>query len=112
MQLKQVSCVSSQDCQLNKGKGEKMKDMETVADYNYEEKLKFLRGMAFNNSSVLIAGSFAGGDVKLVSAEAVFDYAQALFDEAIRRKWLEYGKAKDTREISKETGITPPWEGT
>lgn len=78
--------------------------MKTVTDYNMEEKLKFLRGMCFNNASTLIAGSFAGGDVKLVSAEAIFNYAQVLFDEAIRRNWLEYGKITDNREINKETG--------
>ena len=80
-----------------------MKDMQKVSDYAMEDKLKFLRGMCFNNSSVLLAGSFSA-DVKIVTAKAVFNFAEALFDEAIARDYLNYGKNEDKRMINKETG--------
>ena len=80
-----------------------MKDMQKVSDYAMEDKLKFLRGMCFNNSSVLLAGSFSA-DVKIVTAKAVFNFAEALFDEAIARDYLNYGKNEDKRTIDKGTG--------
>ena len=78
------------------------KDMKTVADYNREEKLKFLRGMAFNNASLLLA-SRKYENVTL-TAENVFDLAERLFDEAIKRDYLNYGKVQDNRIIDKATG--------
>mgnify|MGYP001613097775 CR=1 FL=1 len=65
------------------------KDIGKVADYQLEEKLKFLRGMCFNNACQLLSGRM------------VFDLAEQLFDEAIKRNWLEYGKITDNRILDK-----------
>jgi len=78
------------------------KDMSSVERYAMEDKLKFLRGMAFNNASLLLSGR-KYENISL-SAEMVFDLAEKLFDEAVKRDYLNYGKIKDNRAISKETG--------
>ena len=79
------------------------KNLSAVEKYALEDKLKFLRGMCFNNSATLLAGSFSA-DVKIVTAKAVFNFAEALFDEAIARNYLNYGKVEDNRTINKATG--------
>ena len=82
------------------------KDMKSVSDYNAKEQRKYFRGQCFNLAATLIVGSFAGGNVKLVSVGAVYDYAKSLYDEGIERDWVNYGEAehRDNREINKETG--------
>ena len=80
------------------------KDMSSVERYAMEDKLKFLRGMCFNNASILLAGALGKDAVKLVSVGAVFDYAKALFDEAVKRDWVNYGSLTDNRSINKDSG--------
>ena len=80
----------------------KMKDMQKVSDYVMEDKLKFLRGMAFNNASIILSGR-KYENISLTSAN-VFDLAEKLFDEAIKRDYLNYGKDGDTHSIEKQTG--------
>ena len=80
------------------------KDMSAVRKYEDEMQRKIFAGQCFNNSSVLLAGSFANGDVKLVTAKAVFNFAEALFNEGMDKDWLNYGKVQDNRKIDKETG--------
>ena len=86
------------------------KNMSAVRKYEDEIRIKILRGQCLNNSTQLLAGSFANGDVKIVTAKAVFNFAEALFDEAIARDYLNYGKVQDNRTIDKGTGkvVEPP----
>jgi hypothetical protein len=83
------------------------KNMSAVENYQMEDKLKFLRGMAFNNAAVLLSGRKY--EKELLDAEMVFDLAEQLFDEAIKRNWLEYGKTQKTPVIpvSKEIPAIP-----
>ena len=80
------------------------KNMNAVRKYEDEMQRKIFAGQCFNNSSVLLAGSFANGDVKLVTAKAVFDFAESLFNEGMDRDWLNYGKIEDAHSIEKKTG--------
>ena len=75
-----------------------MKDLTTVADYQLEEKLKFLRGMAFNNASLLLSGRKY--EKETLTCEMVFDLAEQLFDEAKKRDYWNYGKVNKTPAIS------------
>src|SRR3990167_2766651 len=76
------------------------KDMKSVTDYAAKEQRKWLRGMCFNNASVLLAPRFD----KLITAKDIFNYAKSLFDEGIACDWMNYGEPKDNREINKSTG--------
>ena len=76
------------------------KNMGMVSRFEDEMQRKIFLRQCMDNASVLIAGSFAGGDVKLVTAKSVFDYAEALFDEAIKRDYLNYGKGEFMLVIS------------
>ena len=78
--------------------------MSAVRKYEDEMQRKIFAGQCFNNSAQLLAGSFANGDVKLVTAKAVFNFAESLFNEGMDRDWLNYGKVEDKRTIDKETG--------
>ena len=80
------------------------KNMSMVSRFEDEMQRKIFLGQCMNNASVLIAGSFAGGDVKLVTAKAVFDYGKALFDAGMEADWLNYGKFSDSRVVNKDTG--------
>ena len=79
------------------------KDMKTVKDFENELQRRILLGQCFNNASTLLAGSFSA-DVKIVTAKAVFDFAESLFNEGMDRDWLNYGKIEDTHSIEKKTG--------
>ena len=79
------------------------KDMKTVKDFENELQRRILLGQCFNNASTLLAGSFSA-DVKIVTAKAVFNFAELLFDEAITRDYLNYGKIEDAHSIEKKTG--------
>jgi len=62
-----------------------MKDVKTVSDYNKREQRKYFRGQCFNNASLLLAsGTFTIGDV--------YDLAQRLYDEGMKRNWIEFGE--------------------
>lgn len=79
------------------------KSINAVRKYEDDIQLKILRGQCLNNSATLLAGSFSA-DVKIVTAKAVFNFAEALFNEAIERDYLNYGKIQDERTINKATG--------
>ena len=79
------------------------KNLSAVEKYALEDKLKFLRGMCFNNAAVLLS-SRKYENITL-TAENVFDLAEKLFDEGVRRKYYDYGKVEDNRTIIRETGI-------
>ena len=80
------------------------KNMGAVTRYEDITQRKIFRGQCFNLAATLIAGSFAGGDVKLVGVDALYDYAQALYDRGMERSWLNYGELPDKRTIDKVTG--------
>lgn len=79
------------------------KNMKAVRSFEDEREIRILRGQCLNNSVTLLAGSF-NADVKLITSKGVFDFAEALFDEAIRRDYLNYGRFQDNRTIDKGTG--------
>ena len=83
---------------------ETKKDFKRVEDYNRIKLEEMLRFNCINNSAQLLAGSFATGNVKLVTAQAIFNFAEALFDEAIKRDYLNYKKIQDNRTIDRATG--------
>ena len=60
------------------------KDMQKVYDYEARTQLRIFRGQCFNNACVLLANR-EGSQVPSV----IFDYAQKLYDEGIRRNWLK-----------------------
>jgi len=82
------------------------KDMKSVSDYNAKEQRKYFRGQCFNLAATLIAGSFAGGDVKIVSVGVVYDYAKALYDEGIKRDWVNYGEIPIEQKGTLENPLT------
>ena len=65
--------------------------MSSAERFNQEKEYQFLRGMAFNNASQLLSGR-KYENISL-TAEMVFDLAEKLFDEAIKRNYLIYGKS-------------------
>ena len=64
-----------------------MEGNKSVTDYKKETELKFLRGMCFNNASVLLAGKDM--PVELMP-EAVFLLARKLFDAAASAGFLNW----------------------
>ena len=64
-----------------------VKDMKTVQEYNHEGELKFLRGMCFNNASLLLS---SGGSPYIKGIPLVFKLARDLFDEALKQDFLSW----------------------
>ena len=60
--------------------------MTPVEDYAAKERLKFLRGMCFNNAATIIAGKLSNGAQYPTEeiAQRTFKMAKALLDEAKR----------------------------
>ena len=89
------------------------KNMKTVNNFAMEEKLKYLRGMCLNNSCLLLAGYLQGGKKDIVSAKDIYDYAELIYDEGVRRDWVNY-HGKETAKtatipvIMTEKGYTDP----
>ena len=69
----------------------KKKDMQKVYDYEERTQLKIFRGQCFNNACALLANR-GGSQVPSV----IFDYAQKLYDEGIKKNWLKL--VKETEE--------------
>src|SRR3990167_6997338 len=80
------------------------KDMKRVNDYEMARKLDMLLFNSLNNAAALLAGSFANGIVKVITPKSYVDFAEALFDEVVKRDFLNYGKIIDNRSINKESG--------
>lgn len=60
-----------------------VKDMKTVADYELKRKLEIFKAQCFNNSAVLHTTT------PHASAEDIFNFAQTLYDEGLRREWYK-----------------------
>ena len=61
------------------------KDMQTAYSYEERTQLRIFRGQRFNNSSVILAHT----EWNEYTPSQVFDLAQQLYDEGIRRNWLK-----------------------
>ena len=67
-----------------------MEGNKTVSDYERKIQLKIYRGQCYNNSCVLLAGYLNGGHKSLVSVKEIFDFAEQLYDEGMKRDWINY----------------------
>ena len=81
-----------------------------VVDFKKEEQLMFLRGMCFNNATVLLGACFAGNRKDIVSIKDVYDYAEKLFDEGVKRDYPNY-MPKGTAKAEPEGSIKNPITG-
>lgn len=77
-----------------------MKDMQTVADYNRKRQLDIFRGQCFNNACVLYFTLSVDKDKNIIE---VFDLAEQLYEEGLKRNWLML--EDDKRHIDKQTGL-------
>ena len=60
------------------------KDMKTVRDYNREQVERMFKFSCFNNACTLHQHILVDSD----TINDVFDMAQKLYDEGMRRKWV------------------------
>ena len=60
--------------------------------YTEVQKDEIMRGQCFNNACTMVALWF--GKDPVMSIKAVFELAEQLYDEAIRRDWRNYGRPK------------------
>ena len=72
---------------------ELQKDMKTVADYNKKKQLEMFRFSCFNNASALLASSV------IIDVIEVFDLAEKLYAEGIKRDYLMLGGVKDAKGL-------------
>ena len=71
-------------------KQEPKKDMKTVHDYNKRQDVKIFRGQCFNNACVLLTSFNREGTF----ISDIFDFAEQLYDEGIKRNWLKFEEVK------------------
>lgn len=67
------------------------KDMQKVYDYEARQQLKIFRGQCFNNSSVFHS------QFPNASVEDIFNFAQELYDEGIKRNWIADFKMEEVK---------------
>ena len=65
------------------------KDMKTVMDYERRTQLRIFRGQCFNNACVLLAPISVQLPRNQSATDSVFDLAQLLYDEGLKRNWLK-----------------------
>ena|SRR3990167_5602435 len=67
-------------------------------------------GQCFNNACALLAGKVY--EKETISAQNVFTFAMALYNEGIKRDWLNYGKIKDNRTFAGDGSVVGSKQGS
>ena len=74
--------------------------------YTQEDRRQMLVGQCFNASAQLLAATLAGNKNDAVSVGMVYDYALLLYEEGMKRNWLQTGFVKDERTFASDGTIT------
>ena len=69
-----------------------VKDLKTVEQFKNNERMKFYRGMCFNNAAVVVANSYVEGANQQIIVDRIYEIAEKLFKEGIRQKFNQWGE--------------------
>jgi len=76
---------------------------KTVANFKREEQYKYLRGMCLNASAVMIAKE------PVIPADQVFQFAEQLFKEGVKRDYMNYlGDKKSNSSLQNKGTMDNP----
>ena len=70
-----------------------MKTNEFVSGKEYQRRI--FVGQCFNNACVMLGANLTEvSGALVVGIKDIFDYAEKLYDEGMKRDWLDYGNKK------------------